>query len=115
MASAGLALVLLTGLAIASDHPCTVEDSAARAGQPDRVACYAVPADTGHDVGYYVGGGAPCFGEPRCRAEGTWGWDYRGLLLPKDVVLRWYHGRRYQGGIGAYRTVAPNCASKSTP
>jgi hypothetical protein len=115
MASTGLAFVLLAGLANASDQSCAVEDGAARAGHPERVACFAVPTDTGHYVGYYVGGGAPCLGEPRCRDEGTWGWDYSGLLLPKRVILQWYHGRRYQGGIGAYRTVAPNCASKSTP
>jgi hypothetical protein len=87
-----------------------------RAGNPTAVAWYAVPSDTGSYVGYYVGGGAPCRGEPRTPDEGTWGWDYQGWFLPRRVMLDWWHGRRYQGGIGHYRTVpAPNLRSPSTP
>ena len=90
------------------------EDPDHRAGHPRDVACYAVPSDAGHSIGYYVGGGAPCLGDARCLDEGTWGWDYAGIL-PRRIVLGWFHGRRYQGGVGAYRTVGPNCTSKSSP
>ena len=69
-----------------------------------RVACYAKPSDTGRYVGYYVGGGAAWRGEPRALNEGTWGWDYKGFALPKRIDLQWTHGRRYQGGTGAYKT-----------
>jgi hypothetical protein len=75
-------------------------------GYVPRVARWAQPSDTGHYVGYYVGGGAPWCGSPRYRDEGTWGWDYGGLWLRKRVMLDWFHGR-YQGGTGAYRTDGP--------
>ncbi len=69
----------------------------------------SLPSDTGHGIGYYVGGGAlPRFGEPRGADEGTWGWDYQGWLLPRRVVNSWWHGRRYQGGTGAYKTDGPH-------
>jgi hypothetical protein len=84
-------------------------------GQLGRVSCLAVPTDTGHYDGYMVGGGVPCLGGPPCTEDGTWGWDYSGWLLRRRVMLRWTHGRRYQGGVGAYRTTGMNCDSKSTP
>ncbi len=85
-------------------------------GNPERVAWYAVPTDTGSYIGYYVGGGAPCRGEARLGNEGTWGWDYQGWLFPRRVALGWWHGRRSQGGIGRYRTVfQPSVQSPSTP
>lgn len=95
--------------------PCGAEDGMRRAGYPLDVACYAVPSDTGHYIGYYVGGGAPCRGDAPCPDEGTWGWDYHGFLIPKNVVLGWWHGRRYQNGIGAYRVNGTNCDNLSTP
>jgi hypothetical protein len=95
--------------------PCGAEDRMRRAGCPQDVACWAVPSDTGHYIGYYVGGGAPCHGDAPCPDEGTWGWDYRGLLIPKNIVLGWWHGRRYQNGIGAYRVNGRNCDNLSTP
>lgn len=68
---------------------------------------FAQPSDTGRSIGYHVGGGAlPHYGEPRLSHEGTWGWDYQGLL-PRRVIHNWWHGRRYQGGTGAYRTDGP--------
>ena len=71
-----------------------------------RVSCLACPSDTGHYIGYYVGGGCgrPHKAEGRSPNDGTWGWDYRGWLIPRRVVLGWWHGRRYQGGTGAYKT-----------
>lgn len=83
-----------------------------RAGYPQEVACYARPSETHAYVGYYVGGGAPCCGEPRHPTEGTWGWDYQGCLLPRRVILCWWHGRCYQGGTGAYKTDGPQCHGK---
>jgi hypothetical protein len=91
------------------------EDGQKRAGYPQKVACYAVPSDTGHYKGYLVGGGAVLLGHPPFRDEGTWGWDYCGCLIPKRVALLWYHGWKYQGGVGAYRTTGKNLESRSTP
>ena len=74
--------------------------------QPPR---FALPSDTGHYLGYHVGGGAVNArkAEPRRDDEGTWGWDYQGWLVPRRVSLGWWHGRRYQGGAGAYKTDGP--------
>jgi hypothetical protein len=78
------------------------------AGLPPRVACWSPPSDTGSYCGYYVGGGSACRGQPRTPAEGTWGWDYHGCLLPQRLLLQWWHGRRYQGGSGAYKIDGPH-------
>jgi hypothetical protein len=107
--------MLWAGGGRAAGWPWECADGDRRAGHPQDVACWAVPSDTGHFVGYYVGGGAPCRGDPPCPEEGTWGWDYGGCLLPKRVALGWWHGRRYQGGVGSYRINGPKCDSKSTP
>lgn len=71
---------------------------------------WPVPSDTGHYFGYYVGGGngRPHKAESRRDDEGTWGWDYKGWLIPRRVVLGWWHGQRYQGGTGAYKTDGPH-------
>jgi hypothetical protein len=73
------------------------------------VACWALPSDTGHYVGNYVGGGCAvrCLADPPRANEGTWGWDYRGWLWPRRILLGWWHGRRCQGGTGAYATDGP--------
>jgi hypothetical protein len=78
-------------------------DSHARAGWPQCIAPHARSADTPNYNGYYVGGGAAFHGECRCPQEGTWGWDYVGIL-PKFVDLGWWHGRHAQGGGGSYAT-----------
>src|SRR5437867_1041836 len=83
---------------------CT-SDEHARAGGPSAISWFAHPSDTGDYVGYYIGGGCPWKGQPRCSGEGTWGWDYSGILFSRHVILAWSHCRRYQGGIGYYRTV----------
>ena len=74
-----------------------------------RLSAWALPSDTGHYVGYHVGGGCgrPHKAEPRRADEGTWGWDYQGWLIPRRVMLEWWHDRRYQGGTGAYKTEGP--------
>ena len=78
-----------------------------RAGYPDEVSDCAAPSDTGAYVGYQVGGGATCQGDGPCIEDGTWGWDYEGRWLPSKVILGWWHGRREQGGEGAYKPDGP--------
>jgi hypothetical protein len=82
---------------------------AQRAGYAQEVAPWAMPSDTGRYVGYLVGGGSLSIrkGDPPLPDEGTWGWDYRGGLFQRRVMLNWWHGRRYQGGVGAYKTDGP--------
>ena len=69
---------------------------------------WAIPAESRHNFGYYVGGGALSRkrGEQPSEIDGTWGWDYRGWIIPR-VDLLWWHGRRYQGGSGSYQTDGP--------
>ena len=83
-----------------AETPC---ESHVRAGCPLIVSRCAKPSDTPNYRGYYVGGGAAVHGQPRSANEGTWGWDYGGLL-PKIVALKWSHGAHAQGGGGAYAT-----------
>lgn len=85
-----------------------------RAGHPQRVAWYAQPSNSHRFWGYYVGGGAPPKkGDPRAVTEGVWGWDYvGGRLLRPRVQLNWWHGRRQQGGPGAYKTDGPHLLPK---
>ena len=47
---------------------------------------------------------SPQPGDPPFADDGTWGWDFRGGLIQRKVILNWWHGRRYQGGVGAYGT-----------
>jgi hypothetical protein len=82
-----------------ADPPCP--------GYWPRVSCCAQPSDTGRYRGDYVGGGCPCCDRPRLPAEGTWGWDYQGCLLPRYPFLGWCRCYRYQGGTGAYKTDGP--------
>ena len=80
-----------------------------RAGCPCNISCFARPSLLPRECGYYVGGGAPCHaGEARYCDEGTWGWDYFGMLGRKKVALNWHHGEKYQGGTGAYKTDGPH-------
>lgn len=76
------------------------------AGRPTCIHSRAFPSDTGRYCGYYLGGGAPWYGEGRDAHEGTWGWDYHGFRFPKRVALGWWHGLR-QSGSGAYLTDGP--------
>ena len=78
-------------------EPCI--DPLHRAGHPECVNRWAMPSDNCHYGGYYVGGGLPVLGESRCvQHEGTWGWDYFGILFTKKVDLNWGHGTRQQNG-----------------
>jgi hypothetical protein len=81
-------------------------DDHCRTGFSQSVRWHALPSNTRYYGGYYVGGSAPYFGEGRRSDEGTFGWDYFGLLS-KRVALNWTHGRREQGGGGTYKTDGP--------
>ena len=94
------ALLAAAGTAAAQTCDC-------RSGYCGQTAWYAAPSDTGHYLGYYVGGGSPCRGEAPLPCEGVWGWDYSGLHFSPRIMLLWNHGVRYQGGPGAYRTDGP--------
>ena len=111
-----LAATLLCGLANAVAAPTKDETDHSssclgcrfcRAGSPQTVAWYAQPSFTPRETGCYVGGGAALHGEPRLISEGTWGWDYTGVLNNKRVWLNWWHGQRAQGSGGGYRTDGP--------
>jgi hypothetical protein len=80
-----------------------------RAGNPTAIAPWARPSWSPAYGGYSVGGGCPFprKGEPGHPSEGTWGWDYFGKCFSRRVDLLWWHGRRYQGGTGAYKTDGP--------
>src|SRR2546422_11652883 len=99
--SAPLALAALCWL-LAS--PASSQDGQVRAGYPLETSRWAIPSDTGAYQVNLVGGGSARRrrADPPLAHEGTWGWDYRGRQLPRHVFLGWWHGRRYQGGTGAY-------------
>jgi hypothetical protein len=111
-----LAVLLVAPSLAEPPHPEQESHSSAqtleRAGNPQVVAPYAKPSVTPAYVGYYVGGGSVCDGDPRYRWEGTWGWDYCGWHLHSVVALGWWHGRRYQGGTGAYQPNGPKLCEK---
>jgi hypothetical protein len=87
---------------------CNRPKGHARAGWPLSIACWASPSNTPHYCGGYVGGDTAIGGCPPTAEQGTWGWDYRGLYLPKRIWLGWSNGARQQGGAGAYRTDGPH-------
>lgn len=87
---------------------CPSERSCQRGERSQTVHRMALPAYNCRDCGYFVGGGLPVLGEGPCQYhEGTWGWDYAGILFNKRVALNWGHGSRHQGGTGAYKSDGP--------
>ena len=108
----GSLLLALAGLLVggpARAQECNGVDPVQRSGYAQDVAPWAHPSDTGRYFGYFVGGGCPFYHKadpPRCE-EGTWGWDFLGGCFRRRVVLGWWHGRRDQGGTGAYQTDGP--------
>jgi hypothetical protein len=93
----------------ATPAPCATaaENPHHRAGHPDRQACYAQPSNENHYSKGYVGGGTQFHGSGRFAHQGTWGRDYCGSFLSHRPWLHWSHGRRHQGGSGAYKTDGP--------
>lgn len=103
-----LGTVLLAGQARAGEPAPVKLDIPPPRDCPLAIACWAHPAITPAYCGYYVGGGAHmCCGDPRGTLDGTWGWDYIGCCYARRVMLNWWHGRRYQGGEGAYKVNGP--------
>jgi hypothetical protein len=76
-------------------------------GQADVVKRQAMPSDTPHYSMGIVGGGAAAHGDAPWPAEGTWGWDYHGAILPKRVWLGWLHGRNGRSATRWYQTDGP--------
>jgi hypothetical protein len=103
------ALAMLTLGAAAGTDPADSWEEHRRAGFPQETSRRARPSDTGRYTGYTVGGGSVRLrkGDPPLPHEGTWGWDYVGGVFKRRVILNWWHGRRYQGGPGAYQTDGP--------
>ena len=83
------------------------EDGDHRAGHPKCLAHYAQPSSDLHYAGGYLGGGTQFHGCRRFTDEGTWGRDYCDGILTHRPWLKWSHGRRFQGGSGAYKTDGP--------
>ena len=77
-----------------------------RAGCPRCLAHRTDYSNTHGGIGYFVGGGAAFgHGDSRCPNEGTWGWDETGFPhFRRRGTLGWWHGRKEQGGTGAYKT-----------
>ena len=84
-------------------------DRQVRAGCAHTVGWWAVPGTNCRNYAAgYVGGGAVVDGDgPDQFEDGTWGLDYIGIVVRKRVFLNWWHGRKYQGGAGAYKTDGP--------
>ena len=92
------AFVWLAGsAAVHADDPCD------RSSYQGKVAWYALPTFTRAYTGYYVGGSRAFGGSGRCPEDGTWGIDYRGLLLPSRVNLWWNYGERHERSGGTYK------------
>ena len=106
-----LAFFALTCSAFRAHAQSPIEDYSpfARAGNPQETSRLARPGDSGGFIGYYVGGGAVSRqrGAGPYINEGTWGWDFQGKFFARRVNLLWWHGRRTQGGVGAYKTDGP--------
>jgi hypothetical protein len=110
----GIALSLTVGAQAGSlqlDQPRYAKHPAphtlARAGQPQRVRRLSLPTYTrAYDAGWVGGGGGFRGDAPRIN-EGVWGRDYVGLVYPRRVWPHWTHGRRQQGGTGAYKSDGP--------
>ncbi len=108
-----LGLLAWAGLLLAAplwgDPPADCDLAHQRAGYPQSISWMAKPSDTGRYIGYYAGGGCapPWRAHPGGLLDGTWTWDYQGGIVKRRVVLGYWNGRRYQGGIGAYKTDGP--------
>ena len=89
-----------------SEHRCI--DHHHRSGHPETQSKYARPSLNRHYSFGYVGGGGAFRGEPRYVNEGTWGSDYSGILLKKNIWLPWLHGHREPRHDGSYHTDGPH-------
>jgi len=79
----------------------------AQAGCAMLIRRFEIPSNTAHYGYYRVGGGVPILGDAPMLDEGTFGWDYSGILFNKRVALTWTHGRKFQGGTLGYKPDGP--------
>src|SRR5204862_219598 len=98
--------ILVGGFGISGDG-VDQDDVVTSGGQQGFAPPQNLRADMVFYRGDWVGGGLPVFGEGRTLEEGTFGWDYFGILFNKRVALNFSHGRLDQGGFGAYKTDGP--------
>jgi len=106
-----LAAVVMHATTVAAvDYYSSDPEGHRRAGRPTVVKALSAPSNTRHYDGYYVGGGSMFLaGGDRQTSEGTWGWDYGGLLKNTWVRLGWNSGNRHQGGTGSYSPEKKPC------
>ena len=98
----------------ANESQVSAEDPMGRAGNPLCISPLARSFPESKYKGYFVGGGAACYGSPttafrgECRRlnEGTFGVDY--VPWYSRVQTRWFHGRKQQDGEGSYEPDAYN-------
>ena len=111
---AGLIALGFAAVALGQSPPADSVSEHQRAGNPSETSRWAIPSDNGRYVGYLVGGGCalPRRADGPTTEEGTWGWDYQGWLLPRRIILGWWHGRRYQGGTGAIKRMGRRCSAR---
>jgi hypothetical protein len=104
-------VLLLITIAVMTGHKLEAADPPVnqeiRSGHSSSIAPWAQLAMRRNYSGGFVGGGAARRGEDRKQIQGTWGWDFHGLLPRKNSWLGWWNGRREQGGRGAYKTEGP--------
>ena len=96
---------IVFGLILSQTTVAFAEDDLARAGCPHQISRHARVSNGHGYVAYYVGGGAHSHkGEYRTCQEGTFGVDYMPIVpgFRQGVVLKWWHGQRFQGGPGQY-------------
>jgi len=88
----------------------TCQDRHEQAGWPRCIAWWAIPSDRYGYTMYQVGGDCPLrsLADPPRPDEGTWGWDYVGRWLHRNVILGWWHERRPEVGESTYKTDGPN-------
>ena len=102
-------LLVVLALAALAGNAHAQEVMPGHAHARPRLFWWVLPSDTGHYLGTYVGGGATTKHKAEARRddEGTWGWDYQGWIFPRRVINGYWHGQRYQGGTGAYKSDGP--------
>ena len=100
-----IALCLVSCVSLQAADPPTNDEQ--RSGYASSIAPWAQRTGSRHYSGGFLGGGAARRGEDRSAIQGTWGWDFHGLLGRKNIWLGRWNGRREQGGRGAYKTEGP--------
>ncbi len=103
-------LCLISAVSLKAEEPPV--DDEHRSGHASSIAPWARLSGSRHYSGGFLGGGAAWRGETRSEIQGTWGWDFHGLIGSKKIWLGWRNGRRDQGGQGAYKTDGPRIINR---